>query len=129
MTPQQFSWEIEKLLQEQAQPIQGLSDDEKDGIAVSYTILESNFSELVEVVEGGFDIRRKPVIRSSLDEEEVIATQTEVTRLTHNYLSSLYSFNEHIRVLANRVTDNSIDMKRGDFLCLSSLENQTIREN
>lgn len=39
----------------------------------------------------------------------------EVLRLLHNYLSSLYSLNETIRVLVNQYTDDEIELQQRQF--------------
>jgi hypothetical protein len=117
VTPQPFSYEIPKLLQRQIRPTRGLKQTEQDAIGVSYVLLESNFSELVELVSDGYSISERPVIRVSLDQERVMAMQAEATRLTHNYLASLYSFNEHIRTLVNRVTASDIELESKHFVC------------
>jgi hypothetical protein len=80
-------------------------------------LLESNFSELVELVSEGYNINESPVIRILLDQQEIVAMQAEATRLTHNYLASLYSFNEHIRIISNRVTTDDIGMEAKHFVC------------
>ena len=116
MSSSGFSSEIERLLQQRAQPEHGLSDDEEGGLARAFVILDSNYSEMVEFIADGYDINSNPVHKAEYDTDDIEAQQAEATRLTHNYLSSLYSFNEHIKELVNRKTDGHVSMRPRHFL-------------
>jgi hypothetical protein len=113
-----YSSEIERLLQREAQPVHGLSDKETNALHVSYVILQSNYSEMVEFVVDGYDIGQTPVHEADATKEDIEAQQAEATRLIHNYVSSLYSFNEHIKELVKRKTDSHIEMRPGHFLSI-----------
>lgn len=116
MTSSRFSSEIERLLQQRARPEHGLDSDEETGLTRSFVILNSNYSEMVEFVVDGFNINQLPVHEAETTVRDIEAQQAEATRLTHNYLSSLYSFNEHVKELVNRKTNGHVEMKRKHFL-------------
>ncbi|MDQ2052707.1 hypothetical protein RBH26_19865 [Natronolimnohabitans sp. A-GB9] len=44
----------------------------------------------------------------------------EALRLLHNYLSSLYSLNETVRVLCNQYTPRDFELTSGDFTAVST---------
>ncbi|RJS96556.1 hypothetical protein [Halococcus sp. IIIV-5B] len=115
MSSSGYSSEIERLLQQHAQPDHGLNGDEENGLARAFVILDSNYSEMVEFVVDEYDIRQNPVHEAEHTTADVEAQQAEATRLIHNYLSALYSFNEHVRELVNRKTDGNVDMKPYHF--------------
>ena len=114
-----YSSEIEQLLQQHAQPVHGLSTDEKNGLVRSYVILQSNYSEMVEFVADGFNIDQMPVHQAKATEEDVKAQLAEAIRLTHNYLASLYSLNEHVKEMVNRKTDGHVSMQPYHFLSIN----------
>ncbi|GAA0282312.1 hypothetical protein [Halobacterium noricense] len=67
--------------------------------------------ELDEFVDG--DLKTNPVFVCQTENRE--EEGFEVLRLLHNYLSSLYSLNETIRVLINQHTERSVEIHQRQF--------------
>jgi hypothetical protein len=99
------NYEIEKLLEESAERTSGLSDDEKLAFYNAYAIVENNFVDLATFsdITGESDTA---IIKSAANTQSIQTDQFECTRYVHNYLSSVYSWNEIIRSLVERHTDD-----------------------
>jgi hypothetical protein len=77
-------------------PTQRLRTADRTRVQSVHTVLESNFAELEEYVDGPLDEDAFYVVDP--DTEDTIRKDTfEVYRLTHNYLAALYSLNEAVR--------------------------------
>lgn len=101
-----LSFEIEQLLGEPASCDGRLNEQEQDAFFNAYSTIENNLGDLAEytnLAEG------YAYITSTPGGEALKTAQFECTRYVHNYLASLYSWNEVIRTLVERHT--SLEMK------------------
>jgi hypothetical protein len=115
-----FSSEIEKLFQRSVSPETPLSDTEREFLDASYAILELNYVDIDDFLDG--DPFQNPIIESNADETAFTMQKYRAIRYFHNYLAALYSFNEHIRALVNRKTAESIpSMERLHFLSMKEM--------
>jgi hypothetical protein len=79
--------------------------------SVAKRILDQNYLELSEYIDGDLETNPVFICRESRKQEEGF----EVLRLLHNYLSSLYSLNEAIRVLFDQYTTDEVSLGSGAF--------------
>lgn len=106
-----FSFQVQTIAQAPIQPKSSFREQDKTRLSAAKRTLDQNYYELDEYIDG--DLSENPIFichESRADEEGF-----EALRLIHNYLSSLYSFNETIRVLCNQYAAESIELTSGDF--------------
>lgn len=88
-----YGFEIQRILDTSVTPAFGLSDEDMESLSASYLIADANYAELksssddslLEIEEGA----------------DATSVRFEAIRLLHNYLSSLYSYNEHLADLVD----------------------------
>lgn len=107
---QQSQLPPEKLLGTPCTPERQVSKNEWQNLVVSEFVAHHNFQELERFVDGslaeGFVLVSHDSERPNLPLDAKAYHRTKLYRHLHNYLSSLYSFNEQVRLLIN--------LKRGD---------------
>lgn len=104
-----FDYQIQALADEAVVPTCELTDSDATRLNAAKRTLDQNFLTLDEYVDG--DLARNPIFICHTDARR--DEGFEALRLLHNYLSSLYSFNETIRVLFGRQTD--CELRTSDF--------------
>lgn len=92
-------------------PTEAVSEQDRRRLTVAKTVLDTNYMELTDYIDG--ELTTNPVFICSKAEKRDAGF--EVLRLLHNYLSSLYSFNESVRVLFNRYTADDVYLGSSDF--------------
>lgn len=101
---------IDQLLREQSVPTHPITDRDVKRARSSAYIVHGNFDALARACED--------VTTTGLVEVDVGVAETDVTneiyRLVHNYVSSLYSYNEQIRDILTKRLDEEIT--KGYFL-------------
>lgn len=102
---------LEKLSGTAVAPIETISESDRRRLTVSKTVLDTNYLELADHIDGELATNPMFICRK----EEKRDAGFEVLRLLHNYLSSLYSFNESVRVLFNRYTDDETHLASSHF--------------
>lgn len=115
--------DIETLLGQDVSIINTISREEEQIFDASYYLLQKNLDELAAMFEGEIDERPILVVQSK-NEDEFQKKSFEVTRLLHNYLSSLYSFNEHALLLINDNTPEEVTLSASNFVPSSSDDNK-----
>lgn len=104
-------YQLQTLAQTAIEPTTRLTETDEIRLSAAKRTVDQNYYELDEYIDG--DLRTNPVFicRADRIQEEGF----EALRLLHNYLASLYSLNEAIRVLCNRYTADAIELTSGDF--------------
>lgn len=106
-----FDFQLQMLAGEHVVPASRSSESEETRLAAAKRTLDQNYYELDEYIEG--DLATNPVFICHRDNREDAGF--EALRLLHNYLSSVYSFNETVRVLFNRRSPEKVELDRSDF--------------
>lgn len=107
--------QLQSLLGSDVAPNSGLSSGARGRLSAAKRALDQNYYELEEYVDGKVPTNPMFICRTERKREEGF----EVLRLLHNYLASIYSFNETIRVLCNRHTPASVELATSDFTSVS----------
>ncbi len=107
----EFEYQLQTLARAEIKPNSRLRDADEIRLSAAKRTVDQNYYELDEYIDG--DLRTNPVFICRVDrvEEEGF----EALRLLHNYLASLYSLNEAIRVLCNCYVSGSVELTSGDF--------------
>jgi len=107
----EFDYQLQALLQVEITPDRRLSEADSVRLSAAKRTVDQNYYELDEYIDG--DLQTNPIFICHSDrvEEEGF----EALRLLHNYLSSLYSLNETIRVLCNQYTANNCRLTSSEF--------------
>lgn len=105
-----FEYHIQALANESIHPDQNLSESDATRLTAAKRTVDQNYFELTGFIDG--DLRTNPVFLCH--EDQIEEEGFEILRLLHNYLSSLYSLNETIRVLCNRYCSD-MDLTTSDF--------------
>ncbi len=106
-----FEYQLQALACAEIEPNSRLRDADEVRLSAAKRTVDQNYFELDEYIDG--DLRTNPVFicrRDQVEEEGF-----EALRLLHNYLASLYSLNETIRVLCNRYTSGTVELTSADF--------------
>jgi hypothetical protein len=82
---------------------------------VAKRALDQNYYDLEDNVDGEIPTNPMFLCREERRQDEGF----EVLRLLHNYLASIYSFNETIRIISNRHTPTSVELVSSDFASVS----------
>lgn len=115
----------EKLLGRPCVPDHPVSQTELDNLDTSELIAHRNFRELAEFVEGSLDEGGYIVVAADDEPDGLPLTALENQRSKlhqrlHNYLASIYSFNEQVRELINvkieAVEEREAPLDRGAFV-------------
>lgn len=106
-----FPFQLQRLAEANITPSTGLTDQEQTRLTAAKRTLDQNYYEVDTYIDGDLATNPMFICRQEKREDEGF----EALRLLHNYLSSLYSFNETIRVLFNRSTTEGMHLMRGDF--------------
>ncbi|MFC6613651.1 hypothetical protein ACFQAS_01525 [Halopenitus salinus] len=104
-------FQIQEIAGLAVRPDRGISDGNRTRLSVAKRTLDQNYFEIDEYVDG--DLETNPIFICHNDERE--EEGFEALRLLHNYLASLYSFNETIRVLFNQHSPDGISLASRDF--------------
>ena len=106
-----FEYQLQAIAGESVTPSGRLSEQDGIRLSVAKRTADQNYFEIAAYIDGDLATNPMFICRQEDREEEGF----EALRLVHNYLSSLYSFNETVRVLFNRATDEEIELSSGDF--------------
>lgn len=106
-----FEYQLQQLCERPATPTAGLSDGDQTRLTAATRTVNQNNYHLVEYVDG--DLVTNPIY--ICPEEAQQETGFTVLRLLHNYLASLYSYNETVRVLFNRYAPDGTNLPTGAF--------------
>ncbi len=106
-----FEYQLQTLARANIDPNGCLQETDEIRLSASKRTVDQNYYEIDEYING--DLQSNPIFLCHA--ERVQEEGFEVLRLLHNYLSSLYSLNEAIRVLCNRYTPDSVKLNSGDF--------------
>ena len=106
-----FEYQLQQLCECPAVPTAGLSEIDRWRLNTATRIVENNHFRLVEYVDG--DLVTNPIY--ICPEEAQQDTGFTVLRLLHNYLASLYSYNETVRVLFNEYAPEGTTLSSGAF--------------
>lgn len=110
-SPSGFEHHVQVLVGEPTTPRRRLADRDAVRLDAAKRTLDQNYFEIDEYVDG--DLATNPMLVCPQDRRREEAFET--IRLLHNYLSSLYSFNETVRVLFNDYTATGTRLRTGDF--------------
>ncbi|WP_135853399.1 hypothetical protein [Halorussus salinus] len=106
-----YEYEIQALYEANVLPANTLSQSAATRLTAAKRVLDQNYYEVKQYING--DLETNPVYICPEDSREDAGF--EVLRLLHNYLSSLYSFNETIRVVFNQNTADGVELTSGSF--------------
>lgn len=106
-----FEHQLQALAQAAIEPNRRLRDSDEIRLSAAKRTVDQNYYELDTYIDG--DLRTNPVFICRTD--RVDEEGFETLRLLHNYLASLYSLNEAVRVLCNRYTTDDVELTSGDF--------------
>lgn len=110
-TPPEYEYQIQTLFQAEISPKSSLKEADTVRLSAAKRIVDQNYYELDRYIDG--DLRTNPIF--ICHEDRVEEEGFEALRLLHNYLSSLYSFNEAIRVLCNQYSSGTFELSSTDF--------------
>lgn len=105
-----FDHQIQTLAQAAIEPNRRLRDSDEIRLSAAKRTVDQNYYELDTYIDG--DLRTNPVFICRADRVEEEGFET--LRLLHNYLASLYSLNEAVRVLCNRYTPDGFLFLSGE---------------
>lgn len=106
-----YEYELQTFCGSPIEPTRGLSHQNKTRLMAAKRVLDLNYYEIDQYIDG--ELATNPIYLCLQEQRE--DSGFEVLRLLHNYLASLYSFNETIRTLFNRHTPENICLSNGDF--------------
>ena len=106
-----FDFQLQDIAGSDIYPSQRLNQAAEQRLQVAKRTVDQNYYELDEYIDGNLSTNPIFLCRDENRREEGF----EALRLLHNYLASLYSLNETIRVLVNQHTPSSIDVGQGQF--------------
>lgn len=109
--PSSFEYQLQTLANEEITPSSGLSEQDAIRLNAAKRTLDQNYFDIDKYIDG--DLATNPVFICHQDDRR--EDGFEALRLLHNYLSSLYSFNETVRVLFNRNTPEGCKLSSGNF--------------
>lgn len=110
-TDPEFEYQLQLLAQAGIVPAHRFATADEIRLTAAKRTVDQNYFELDEYIDG--DLRSNPMFfchSGSVHEQGF-----EVLRLLHNYLASLYSLNETIRVLCNQYTTDGTTLSSSDF--------------
>ena len=106
-----FEYQLQQLCERPVTSTTRLSEIDRWRLNTATSIVENNNYRLVEYVDG--DLVTNPIY--ICPEEAQQETGFTVLRLLHNYLASLYSYNETVRVLFNEYAPERTTLSSGAF--------------
>ena len=106
-----YEYEIQTLYGADVVPSTALSRSATTRLTAAKRVLDQNYYEIEQYIDG--DLETNPVYICPENSREDAGF--EVLRLLYNYLSSLYSFNETIRVIFNQNTEQGVEITSGSF--------------
>ena len=106
-----FEYQLQQLCERPVTPTTGLSDDDQTRLTAATRTVNQNGYQLAGYVDG--DLVTNPIYICL--EEAQQETGFTVLRLLHNYLASLYSYNETVRVLFNEYAPEGTTLTSGAF--------------
>lgn len=106
-----FEYQLQQLCERAVVPTAGLSELDRWRLNTATRIVENNNFRLAEYVDGDLVTNPIYICREEAHEE----TGFDVLRLLHNYLASLYSYNETVRVLFNEYAPEGTTLSSGAF--------------
>lgn len=106
-----YEFEIQAILGLDVEPCSSLSSTDRTRLTASKRVVDQNYYELDQYIDG--TLATNPIFLCPQDRRQ--ESGFEVLRLLHNYLASLYSFNETVRVLCNRRTSDEITLSSSAF--------------
>ena len=104
-----FEYQLQQLCQSTVLPTTHLSAADSRRLNVAIRTINQNNHRLAEHVDG--DLVTNPIYICS--EEAYEESGFDVLRLLHNYLASLYSYNETVRVLFDRYSPEGQTLTSG----------------
>lgn len=107
---EQFDYQIQHLAERSVSPRERLSPNDETRLKAAKRTLDQNYVAIDEHIDG--TLPENPTLVCREEDRERYAFET--LRLLHNYLSSLYSFNETVRALFEQVTTDCT-LVSGDF--------------
>lgn len=113
-----FEYQLQQLCERPALPTTALSKTDRRRLAVARLVVGKNNYELAGRIDG--ELATNPIYLCPKDERQDAGF--DVLRLLHNYLASLYSYNETVRVLFNRYAPDGVALSSGDFTPASGSE-------
>lgn len=106
-----FEYQLQQLCERPVTPTAGLSDDDQTRLTAATRTVNQNGYQLSEYVDG--NLATNPIY--ICPEQAQQDTGFTVLRLLHNYLASLYSYNETVRVLFNEYAPEGATLTSGAF--------------
>lgn len=103
--------QLHDIIGEDVDPVNRISQEDITRLDAAKRTLDQNFHSLDGFIDG--DLAENPVVITHQDSSK--DTGFEVLRLLHNYLASLYSCNETVRVLVNRLLPSERQLADGAF--------------
>lgn len=102
---------VDVIIGEESSPSENVTEDEKKKLSVSRITVQGNYRELKEIITGDLGLSGLLVVQKDEDYTRKIGT---LYRLLHNYLSSVYSYNEHAQSLIESKSDADITLVPND---------------
>jgi hypothetical protein len=109
--PDEYS-EVDKLFGEPVSPNSRLTRDERSRLNISRLMLNENFLQLQDVIDGTLSENPLFIVEKDIVQEAV----SRVYCVLHNYLASLYSFHELLATLINTKTNNSLEFSSSHII-------------
>ena len=106
-----FSFQIQRIADSEIKPTDRIDAAANRRLTVAKRTIDQNYHRLDEYIDG--DLQTNPIFLCQSQNRQ--NEGFEVLRLLHNYLSSLYSLNETIRILVNQHTSDAVDIQHGEF--------------
>lgn len=113
--------QIEALYGQSIRPERTLSQDDQRRFDVARRVIDQNYYELSEYIDG--DLETNPIFICHRDQRE--EEGFEALRLVHNHLAALYSYNETVRVLFDRYTPDAVHLAQSDFTPNTAAEEES----
>ncbi|USZ66781.1 hypothetical protein NGM10_08540 [Halorussus salilacus] len=106
-----YEYELQALYGSALTPSSSLSQPATTRLKAAKRVLDQNYYQVDQYIDG--ELKTNPLYICPEDSKQDAGF--EVLRLLHNYLSSLYSFNETVKVLFNQHTEDGIELTSGSF--------------
>jgi hypothetical protein len=107
----EYAFQIQEIAEQAVTPGRGISGGNRTRLSVAKRTLDQNYFEIDEYIDGDLETNPIFICHNEKRQEEGF----EALRLLHNYLASLYSFNETIRVLFNQHSPDGTSLEGRDF--------------
>jgi len=107
----EYEFQVQEIAEQAVSPDREISDGNRTRLTVAKRTLDQNYLEIDKYIDGNLETNPIFICHNEDRDNEGY----EALRLIHNYLASLYSFNETIRVLFNQHSPDGTSLDVRDF--------------